>query len=90
LELKKDALAMTWPTTGPDFNRWYVDFAEFAKILDENRHENFWPMDTSLKYLNVRIDTRDNAFVISNDNGETISPDRVLEAIEKYKQFLKK
>lgn len=81
---------MTWPTTGPDINTWYVDFGKFAKILDENRDEPFWPMDAGLKYLNVRIDTRDNAFVISNEDGEKISPDRVLEAIKKYKQFLKK
>ncbi|MBO9421727.1 hypothetical protein J7481_19625 [Labrenzia sp. R4_2] len=77
---------MTWPTRGPDFNRWNVDFGEFAKILEENRDLAFWPMDTGLKYLNIRIDTRDNAFLISNDDGKKISPDRVLVAIEKYKK----
>ncbi len=77
---------MAWPTKGPAFNPWNVDLDRFMKVLDENRDIPFWCCDSELKYLNLRIDTRDNAFVLADRDGNRISPDRVLRAIELFRE----
>jgi hypothetical protein len=77
-----------WPSKGPDFNSWNVEFARFMKILASARNERFWVHDWKLKYLNIRVDTRDNGFLIfadadkPGDERERIDPQRVVDAIE--------
>ncbi len=78
---------MTWKTTGPDFNRWNLDFLSFAKLLDDNSDTHFWTGDPELKYLNIRVDTRGAAFILTDRDGNRISPDRVVSAIERTKAF---
>lgn len=84
-------MAEPWKKHGPDFNSWNSDFDKFAALLVSVRDKPWWIMDFDLKYLNIRIDTRDNGFILLSDrdhNGkcERISPDRVVEAIERYKE----
>jgi hypothetical protein len=77
-----------WKTHGPDFNAWNDDFDKFAALLHSVKDSPWWIKDFDLKYLNVRIDTRDNGFLLLTDekNGkrERISPDRVVKAIEAF------
>lgn len=82
-----DAPEKRWPKYGPGFNEWNGDLAGFMAILDSARFEGFWTKDFDLKYLTIRIDTRDNGwllFVDGKDGQKTaIDPMRVVEAIEK-------
>lgn len=81
-------MADTWKTHGPDFNEWNDDFDKFAELLHSVKDQPWWIKDWDLKYLNVRIDTRDNGFLLLSDEKdgkrERISPDRVVAAIERY------
>lgn len=81
----------TWPTRGPDFNAWNVNLREFMAILDDAAGESWWGSDFALKHLNIRVDTRENAFLLHADSGgkesELISPDRVIAAIAKHRGF---
>lgn len=78
---------MAWPTKGPDFNAWNVDLDKFMAILAEHKDAPYWCCDLRVKYLVLRIDTRDNAFVLADRDGNKISPDQVLKAIETYKEI---
>lgn len=40
-----------------------------------------WLTDPALKYLEVRIDTRDGGFIIRDQDNNVIEPDRVRKAI---------
>lgn len=71
-----------WPASGPAFNRWNDDVAAFVKLVQDN--PGFWLSDFQLKYLDIRIDTRDGGFVLKDRDGEKISPDRVVSAIKQH------
>lgn len=81
-------MSQTWKQHGPDFNAWNDDLDKFAALLHSVKDERWWIKDFDLKYLTVRIDTRDNGFVLFCDGRdgtkERISPDRVVAAIERY------
>jgi hypothetical protein len=80
----------TWPSRGPAFNTWNLNLREFMALLDDAAGECWWAGDSDLKYLNVRIDTRDNAFVLYAANGADpvrVSPDRVIAAIARHRQI---
>ena len=66
-------------------NIWETDFAAFAKLLTDNQDLNFWTEDWELKYLEMRLDTRDNAFILRSRDGKRIDPQRVVDAIAKRK-----
>lgn len=70
-----------WRKAGPAFNRWAVDAAAFVSLIQA--HPMLWHCDSPLKYLGVRIDTRDGAFFLTDRDGKDIDPDRVLVAIRK-------
>lgn len=80
----------TWPTDGPEFNAWNINLFLFISILEEAKGSGFWTQDFDLKYLTIRVDTRDNGFLLYVDNLDDekqpikISPDRVLAAIDKH------
>lgn len=74
----------TWPKEGPDFNRWNKDAAGFVALMQA--HDTFWLCDHQLKYLTLRIDTRDCGFIISDRDGNTIEPERVLRAISRWNE----
>lgn len=75
---------MTWKTIGPDFNEWNTDFLKFAQILEDAKGEGWWGADFDLKYLDIRVDTRYNTFLVYGNKGK-VSPDRVIAAIEKWR-----
>lgn len=83
-----------WPSNGPDFNNWQSNLMEFMKVLDQARYSGFWCADMDLKYLTVRIDTRDNGWLLFIDSrkggGEKIriDPQRVLDAISKWSEMV--
>jgi len=71
-------------------NVWNAKLDEFMEILNSVQSDAWWISDTGLKYLTIRVDTRDNAFILTADgkrDGERvrIDPQRVVNAIEKYK-----
>ncbi len=71
-----------WPARGPDYNRWNENFELFAQIVQQN--PGLWLVDSDLKYLNFRVDTRSGSFLLFCRNGEEkISPDRVVDAARK-------
>lgn len=75
-----------WPAVGPEFNRWNGDLKGFAELLDSARGEYWWTRDFQLKYLRINVDTRDGSFMLSNRDGEIISPDRVVAAINENRE----
>lgn len=83
-----------WPNNGSDINLWYTNFGEFAKILHQAKDDTFWICDQPLKYLNIRLDTRRNQFLVLIDKrGEEerqISPVRVIKAINQYRSEFRK
>lgn len=84
---------MEWPICNRSIdpeNVWNKELHRFMVALDEVRNEPWWICDTDLKYLNIRIDTRDNGFWLTidgkgNNNKIRIDPQRVIRAIEEYK-----
>lgn len=84
---------MKWPhckaSVIPE-NTWNTGLEEFMYVLFNACEQPWWCVDGDLKYLNLRIDTRDNAFILSvNGRGENapqvrIDPQRVIEAIAKW------
>lgn len=45
-----------------------------------------WLCDSRLKYLSLRIDTRDGGFIVSDRDGNQIEPERVMRAAVKSKE----
>jgi hypothetical protein len=76
---------MAWPVRKSVFgvNEWNINLSEFMEKLNSVEDEHWWICDTHLKYLNIRIDTRSNNFLLFVDN-ERIDPDRVVKAIDEY------
>lgn len=70
-------------------SEWNNKLPEFIALLDDARGEGFWVEDFDLKYLTIRIDTRDNGWLLFVDGkgGEKvqIEPQRVVDAIEKHR-----
>ena len=78
-------MSEAWKQHGPEFNAWNDDLDQFMALLQSVKDEPWWIVDTDLKYLDVRIDTRDNGWLLRIETSkERISPDRVVAAIEKY------
>lgn len=78
-----------WPNNECDFNRWYHDLTAFVEILSK-AESGYWCEDHQLKYLNIRVDSRNCRFVLlvdDRDGGkERISPNRVIAAIKKWER----
>lgn len=68
--------------------QWKTNLSEFMAKLDQVKDICWWCHDTDLKYLEIRIDTRDNGFLLyaasGNGDRELVSQDRVYKAIESY------
>ena len=79
-------LPKTWNVdqTVVNENKWNLSPIEFLKILKEN--SGFWCVDMEMKYLNIRLDTRDCAFILLDKDNNRIHPDRVLDAIRKWRE----
>lgn len=85
----------TWPRkkTALGINEWFVDLPAFIALLDSVKKDHWWCIDMDLKYLNIRIDTRDNGFLLYLTGHaaagvvEHINPDRVVKAIATWKEM---
>lgn len=75
-----------WPHHGPDFNSWNGDLRAFMTLLTDAADESWWCMDTPLKYLEIRVDTRDCGFILLDRDRNRISPDRVVAAIASWRE----
>lgn len=73
-----------WPKHGPDFNNWEENLIGFMQALDAARGQYWWCEDMPLKYLEIRIDTRDNGFILRDRDGNRVDPNRVLDAIDSW------
>lgn len=77
-------------------NQWHTDLEQFmADLFDakKNLHKGYWCMDGDVKYINLRIDTRDLGYLIHADgrgdasnmkNKFRIHPDAVRDAIKAW------
>lgn len=85
---------MNWPhckeSVVPE-NTWNTKLDDLMRHLNDAKDDAWWCCDTDLKYLTIRIDTRDNAFILYADGqGDgadkvRIDPQRVPDAIEKWR-----
>lgn len=68
-----------------DARPWHGDLPALIAALDAARGQGFWVSDWDLKYLTIRIDTRDNGFLLycdgKDDKKIRIDPERVLAVI---------
>ena len=71
-----------------DKSIWHTDFDAFSAKLNGVKGHKWWCQDMALKYLDIRIDTRDNGYILSiKDYDETkhfVHPNRVYRAIDEY------
>lgn len=86
---------MEWPHCKQSVvasNVWNTEIGILVAEMDAMKNDNWWIVDTDLKYLTIRIDTRDNAFILSMDgHGDgastvRIDPQRVMDAMAKYRK----
>ncbi|MEM6499298.1 MAG: hypothetical protein AAF709_21555 [Pseudomonadota bacterium] len=84
---------MKWPYCKGSLvptNTWNTHLEDLMEALFNAEGQPWWCCDTDLKYINLRIDTRDNAFILSvKGRGEDaqdvrIDPQRVVDAIAKW------
>ena len=78
-------MSATWPKSGSalnnDVNVWNYNIHKLIEAMSKCR--DFWTYDMELKYLNIRLDTRNGMFRIYDRNNNEIKPERVMEAIDK-------
>lgn len=83
VEPASEVIPENWKESGPAFNKWYDDAAGFLALIQ--RHDGFWCTDHTVKYLNIRVDTRDGGFVFLPDrHGIEMTAERVLKAIKEW------
>lgn len=82
---------MQWPHCKGSLvesNVWNTGLSKLMGAMERAKDDRWWICDTDLKYLNLRIDTRDNAFwlTITKTDGETerVDPQRVIDAIDTF------
>ena len=73
-----------WPKWGPEFNRWNIDAAGFLALVLEA--PLMWAYDPPLKYLELRVDMRSGHFILKDRDGNTVEPDRVIQAALKARE----
>jgi len=70
---------MAWPQSR---GGWNADASDFLKTVALNH--GFWVKDYRLKYLELRIDTREDAFILRDRDHNLIEPEAVMDAISKF------
>lgn len=76
-----------FPKHGPEFNQWNGGLVRLANLITEAANESWWCVDPQLKYLALRIDTRDGGYVLRDRDGAVIQPERVEAAILKWREM---
>lgn len=89
---------MKWPhckgSIVPE-NTWNTELGKLMGAIESAKDDPWWICDTDLKYLNLRIDTRDNGFILTLEghrganSRERIDPQRVVDAIEAFRNRYK-
>jgi hypothetical protein len=64
---------------------WHLAIATFAATVQNGGA--FWSVARQLKYLDVRIDTRDGAFTLRDLHGKPTTPADVAKAIEQWSEI---
>ena len=53
-------------------------FDDFLKVFDAMKAGDWsWARNSECKYINLRVDMRDGGCIITNRNGERVSPERI-------------
>lgn len=79
-------LPKKWPTIGEDVgNPWHLHATHFVNTV--RLSHGFWSYDFDLKYLELRLDTRVDRFVLLDRDRNRIHADRVLSAISRWIQW---
>ena len=72
---------------------WHTNLEEFMQYIFAAKDNAYWCCDWDVKYLNIRIDTRDNAYLLTSDgrgdasnakNRFHIAPRKVLDAMDAW------
>ena len=72
---------------------WHTNLEEFMQYIFAAKGNAYWCCDWDVKYLNIRIDTRDNAYLLKADgrgdssnmkNTFHIAPRKVLDAMDEW------
>ncbi|MDG4719385.1 hypothetical protein [Thalassospira aquimaris] len=73
-----------WPNTG-DPNKWFLHAGDFMKEICSA--PGFWCLNSNLKYLTIRVDTRDGQRfkVYGRDGKQEIDADVVIEAARAWR-----
>ena len=71
------------PAVWRDDTGWHAHATMMVNKLAA--HPKLWHVEPSLKYVELRIDTRDGAFQLMDRNGQPISPHVVLRAMDKLR-----
>lgn len=81
---KPPVVPKSWPKSEymNGANIWYHDADKFVAFMKQ--FPNFWPFRPELKYLNLRIDTRFNSFILQLDDETRVSVDEVLNSLREY------
>jgi hypothetical protein len=72
-----------WPNNGVPFNRWYSKLHAFLYALQTQFYWGSHPLFGKVKYLNIRVDTRNGGFLVfreadkSGDDPVQITPDEL-------------
>jgi len=74
---------METPTVIPGVKKWNEHVFALVSLVQANL--GFWPADMALKYITIKIDTRDGRFLLMDRDGNLIPPTRIQEAIDKWK-----
>lgn len=63
-DLYKDENSPKWPNNGTPFNRWYNKIHAFLYALQNDFYWSKHPLFGKVKYLNIRVDTRNGSFLV--------------------------
>lgn len=70
----------SWPTVSGPFgcNPWHTNLSDFTRLIEE--HPMLYAGNMALKYLNLRVDTRNGQFLVFNEQKQHIEADVVVAA----------
>ncbi len=78
----REVIPLEWPERAG----WYDDLPRFARLLA--RMDSAWHHNFRIKYLNIRIDTRDCGFCLLDRDDKPLPMSEVLDAFRQSVEFL--
>lgn len=64
---------------------WHSNVEEFVSMVAGN--PGFWRLDPQMKYLELRIDTRNGDFTLKDRDGNFVHPNDVQIEIAEWNQY---